>query len=116
MGVIKTVTNGDRTSQFKAVSLGHAAAIAFGLCSIIGAQQTWLWAGAHERSMLAAAFKEDIRSAVTDHIKTDADKWVEVNRRMAAQEERITAVYEHLITVERQVNINTGVIEHKYPR
>lgn len=116
MAVIKLVTNDDSTNQFRAVSLGQVVAVVFGLCSIIGAQQTWLWAGAHERAMLAAAFKEDIRAAVDSHIKGDESKWVEVNRRMAEHEDRLTAVYEHLITVERQVNINTGIIEHRYPR
>lgn len=116
MGVIKLVTNGDSTTQFRAVSLGHAVTVLFGLLSIIGAQQTWLWAGAHERSMLAAVFKEDIRASVEAHAKADEAKWIEVNRRQTEHEARLTAIYDHLITVERQVNINTGIIEHRYPR
>ena len=104
MAVIKTVTNGDRTSQFKAVSLGHASAIAFGLCSIIGAQQTWLWAGANERRVIVESIRVQITNDITAHSVTEDRRFDQIDRRLLSLEAELD-------TIAKQVNINTGKIE-----
>ena len=116
MPVIKTVTNGDCTSQFKAVSLGHAAAIAFGLCSIIGAQQTWLWAESHERSMIVASVRAQIVSDIERHSMVEERRFASIEREHLELTGRMDAMTEREANLEKQVNINTGVIEHRYPR
>ena len=104
MPVIKTVTNGDRSVQFKAVSLGHAAAIAFGLCSIIGAQQTWLWAESHERSIIVTTIRTEILDEIGTHAKFEEKRCDQMDRRIEALERDLDAAL-------RQININTGKIE-----
>jgi hypothetical protein len=104
MGIIKTVTNGDRTAQFKAVSLGHALSIIFGLVSIIGAQQTWLWAGAHERAMIVAEVKREGAETTRLHELHDDLKFKEIDRRL----EHIEGDLEY---AQRQINLNTGKSE-----
>ena len=104
MPVIKTVTNGDRSVQFKAVSLGHAAAIAFGLCSIIGAQQTWLWAESHERSMIVTTIRTEILNDIGTHAAFEEKRFDQMDRRIESLERDLDAA-------QRQININTGKLE-----
>ena len=101
MGIIKTVTNGDRTAEFKAISLGSAVAIGFGLCSIIGAQQTWLWAGAHERDMIVTS----IRLQITNDIQRHAD---EDSRRFSNLEREQEHLVNHIDEMQKQILLNTG--------
>ena len=104
MGLIKLVTNGDKTATFQAVSLSHAATIVFGLVSIIGAQQTWLWAGARERALIVQQVKADIASSLAMHDDRDTTAFRDLGRRMDSIERRLD-------TLEKQVNINTGKLE-----
>lgn len=99
MAIIKTVTNGDRTIVFKAVSLGHAVTILFGLLSIIGAQQTWLWASAHERSVISAQVAEESKEHGI------------VKMQIATLDMELRALRTRFDAAERQININTGKIE-----
>ena len=103
MGVIKLVTNGDSTTQFRAVSLGHAVTIGFGLLSIIGAQQTWLWAGAHEREMIVTSIRNQITTDLASHSNVE-------DRRFDQFERRLSIVEEKLDDAQKQINVNTGII------
>jgi len=103
MGVIKLVTNGDSTTQFRAVSLGHAVTIGFGLLSIIGAQQTWLWAGAHEREMIVTSIRNQITTDLAAHSNVD-------DRRFDQFERRLSIVEEKMDDAQKQINVNTGII------
>ena len=103
MGVIKLVTNGDSTTQFRAVSLGHAVTIGFGLLSIIGAQQTWLWAGAHEREMIVTSIRNQITTDLTAHSNVE-------DRRFDQFERRLSIVEEKMDDAQKQINVNTGII------
>jgi hypothetical protein len=104
MAVIKLVTNGDSTNQFRAVSLGHVVAVVFGLCSIIGGQQTWLWAGAHERSMIITQIKTEIAEDQRLHDARDDSRFKEIDRRL----DRLELSME---SAQRQISLNTGRIE-----
>jgi len=103
MGIIKLVTNGDSTVQFRALSLGHAVTIGFGLLSIIIAQQTWLWAGAHERAEIVEQVKEDIAEDQRLHDASDEGRFKEVDRRLSIVEEKMD-------DAQKQINVNTGII------
>ena len=102
--IIKTVNNGDPLTNFKAVSLGHAVAIVFGLLSIIGAQQTWLWAGAHEREMIVATIRLQIVSDIDRHANGD-------NARFSTIERKLEHIEAGLDETLKQMNKNTGLIE-----
>ena len=104
MAIIKTVSNGDRTAQFKAVSLGHVVAIVFGLVSIIGTQQTWLWAGAHERSMIIVEVKRENAETTRLHEAHDDLKFKEIDRRLDHIEQALESA-------QQQINLNTGKLE-----
>ena len=104
MAIIKTVTNGSSSTQFKAVSLGHAATVGFGLLSIIGAQQTWLWAEAHERARIVHQVKADIASSLSMHDDRDTSVFRDMERRLDSIERRLDLD-------ERQININTGKLD-----
>ena len=106
MAIIKTVTNGSSSTQFKAVSLGHAATVGFGLLSIIGAQQTWLWAGARERSLIVQQVKADIASSLSMHDDRDTAVFRDLERRLDSIERRLELS-------EKQININTGKLERE---
>jgi len=101
VALIKTVTNGDKTAVFKAVSLGHVVSIVFGLASIIGAQQTWLWAEAHERTLIV----DSIRIQITTDITTRAT--IE-DRRFEQLERKVESLDHDLDALAKQVNVNTG--------
>ena len=103
MAIIKSVTNGSGTAVFKAVSLGHVVAIVFGLTSIIGAQQTWLWAGAHEREMIVASIRNQITTDLAAHSNVE-------DRRFDQFERRLSIVEEKLDEAQKQINVNTGII------
>ena len=102
--IIKTVNNGDPLTNFRAVSLGHAVAIVFGLLSIIGAQQTWLWSGAHEREMIVASIRLQIVSDINRHSSGD-------NIRFNAIERKLEHIETGLDEALKQLNKNTGQIE-----
>ena len=102
--IIKTVNNGDPLTNFKAVSLGHAVAIVFGLLSIIGAQQTWLWAEAHEREMIVATIRLQIVSDIDRHANGD-------NARFSTIERKLEHIEAGLDETLKQMNKNTGLIE-----
>jgi hypothetical protein len=104
MALIKTVTNGSSSAQFRAVSLGHAVTIVFGLLSIIGAQQTWLWAGAHERAQIVSQIKFDIAEDMRAHDLRDESRFREIDRRLDKLELSMDEA-------QRQININTGKLE-----
>jgi tetrahydromethanopterin S-methyltransferase subunit G len=104
VAIIKTVTNGSNSAQFKAVSLGHVIAIVFGLVSLLGAQQTWLMAAANEREAIIEEIKRDNDRSREAHERVDSAKFDEINRRLAEIETQVHAL-------ERQVMINTGRIE-----
>ena len=104
MALIKTVTNGDRTAEFKAVSLNHVMGIVFCLVSIIGAQQTWLWAGAHEREMIVATIRLQIVSDIDRHANGD-------NARFSTIERKLEHIEAGLDETLKQMNKNTGLIE-----
>ena len=106
MAIIKTVTNGSSSTQFKAVSLGHAVTVLFGLLSIIWAQQTWLWAGARERALIVQQVKADIATNLALHDDRDNHVFSDLERRLASIERRLDSN-------ERQININTGKLERK---
>lgn len=102
--IIKTVNNGDPLTNFKAVSLGHAVAIVFGLLSIIGAQQTWLWAGAHERDQIVASIRVQIVTDIDRHSNADNIRFDFIERRMIHLEAGLDEAL-------KQMNKNTGNIE-----
>ena len=104
MSIIKTVNNGDPLTNFRAVSLGHAVAIVFGLISIIGAQQTWLWAEAHERDLIVATIRLQTVSDIDRHSNGD-------NIRFNAIERKLEHIETGLDEVLKQMNKNTGQIE-----
>jgi len=104
MAVIKTVTNGDRSAAFKAVSLSHVVAIVFGLISIIGTQQTWLVAGANERRMIVETIRVQIAQDISTHAAFEEKRFDVIDRRLAVMEDALDAT-------QRQVNINTGKLE-----
>ena len=116
MALIKHVTNGNSSVAFKAVSLGHAVAIAFGLVSIIGAQQTWLWAGAHERDMIVASVRAQIVSDIERHSMAEERQFAAIERDHLELTGRMDAMSEREANLEKQVNINTGIIEHRHPK
>ena len=101
VALIKHVTNGKDASVFKAISLTHALSIIFAMCSVIGAQQTWMWAAAHERSMIVQQVKADIASSLAMHDDRDTSVFRDMERRMESIEQRLDAD-------ERQLNIITG--------
>ena len=109
MAFIKDVTNGGGTAVFKAVSLGHVSAIVFGLTSIIGAQQTWLWAGAHERNVLVATIRAQITQDITMHAAVELARFGDIERRVANMEEQLDAA-------QKQINLNTGKLENEEKR
>ena len=102
--IIKTVNNGDPLTNFKAVSLGHAVAIVFGLLSIIGGQQTWLWAEAHERDLIVATIRAQIITDIDRHANAD-------NIRFDFIERRLIHIESGLDEALKQLNKNTGNIE-----
>jgi len=104
VAIIKDVTNGSGTTQFKAVSLGHVVSIIFGLASIIGAQQTWLWAGAHEREMIVTAMRAQLVADITSHTAAEEIRIGQIDRRLEMLERQMD-------DAQRQININTGKIE-----
>jgi len=100
VALIKHVTNGNSSVVFKAVSLGHVIAIVFGLVSVIGAQQTWMLAAAHERDLIVTSLRLQIVSDIDRHALID-------NRRFAAIERDI----EQLNTQQHL----TYPVPHAYP-
>ena len=104
VALIKTVTNGDRTAEFKAVSLNHVMGIVFCLVSIIGAQQTWLWAGAHERDQIVASIRVQIVTDIDRHSNADNIRFDFIERRMIHLEAGLDEAL-------KQMNKNTGNIE-----
>lgn len=104
MGVIKTVTNGARTATFKAVSLGHVVTMVFGLTSIIGAQQTWLWAGVHERNAIVKEMRADLAQSMSSHETTDSDRFDDMDRRLSSMERSMD-------DAQKQINLNTGRLD-----
>ena len=108
MGVIKLVTNGDNSTQFRAISLGHAVTIGFGLLSIIGAQQTWLWAGAHERAQIVQQLKADIAEDLRLHDVRDDGRFQEIDRRLNKLEASMESA-------QQQINVNTGILRTMKP-
>jgi hypothetical protein len=104
VAIIKDVTNGSGTTQFKAVSLGHVVAIIFGLVSLIGAQQTWLWAGAHEREAIVSQLRLQIVSDIERHSVIE-------ERRFAAIERALERIENTDDAQTKQIQINTGKIE-----
>ena len=80
MAFIKLVTNGDSTNQFRAVSLGHVVSIVFGLVSIIGAQQTWMWAAAHERELIVSSLRLQIVSDIERHAIVDDRRFIAIEK------------------------------------
>jgi len=103
MAIIKSVTNGSGTAVFKAVSLGHVVAIVFGLTSIIGAQQTWLWAGSHEREMIVTSIRNQITTDLAAHSDVDDKRFDQFERRLSIVEEKMD-------DAQKQINVNTGII------
>ena len=101
MGIIKLVTNGDSTVQFRALSLGHAVTIGFGLLSIIIAQQTWLWAGAHERDLIIESVRVQITNDISMHAIVDRQRFDQIERRLEAMDQSCDRTMQ-------QVNLNTG--------
>jgi len=101
MGIIKLVTNGDSTVQFRALSLGHAVTIGFGLLSIIIAQQTWLWAGAHERALIIESVRVQITNDISMHAIVDRQRFDQIERRLEAMDQALDRTMQ-------QVNMNTG--------
>ena len=116
MALIKTVTNGSSSAQFKAVSLGHVIAIVFGLVSVIGAQQTWMWAGSHERDLIVTALRLQIATDIEKHEQTDERRFTDLDGHLARINERLDAMAEREANLEKQVNQNTGILEHRYPK
>ena len=116
MAIIKTVTNGSSSAQFKAVSLGHVVAIVFGLLSVIGAQQTWMWAGSHERDLIVASLRLQITSDIEKHESVDDRRFAAIERDHAELTNRVNQMAEREADLERQVNVNTGILEHRYPK
>jgi len=116
MAIIKSVTNGSGTAVFKAVSLGHVVAIVFGLTSIIGAQQTWLWAGSHERDLIVSSLRLQITSDIEKHESADDRRFAAIERDHEELTNRVSEMAEREANLEKQVNINTGIIEHRYPK
>ena len=104
MAIIKLVKNGDSTREFRAVSLGHAVTALFGLLSIIGAQQTWLWAGAHEREAIVTQLRMQIVSDIERHAIIDDRRFTVIDRAI----ERIEDVDD---AQTKQIQINTGRLE-----
>lgn len=104
MGIVKIVQNGDKTATFRAVPLSTAVTILFGLCSVIGAQQTWLWAGAHERAMLAEQMDTKIDRALASEKAVAALHFLTLDAEVRGLNDRLNAA-------ERQININTGKLE-----
>jgi len=104
MAVIKTVTNGDRSAAFKAVSLSHVVAIVFGLLSIIGTQQTWLVAGANERRLIIETIRVQIAQDISTHAAFEEKRFDVIDRRLAILEGGLD-------DAQRQININTGRLE-----
>ncbi len=109
MAIIKTVTNGSSSREFRAVSLGHAVAVVFGLCSIIGAQQTWLWAGANERRLIVESLREQIAQDISTHAAFE-------EKRFEVIDHRLSAIERSMFETQRQVNINTGKLERENRR
>ena len=116
MALIKHVTNGNSSTVFKAVSLGHAVAIGFGLVSVIGAQQTWMWAAAHERELIVSSLRLQIVSDIERHAVVDDRRFNDLDIHIENIGKRLDAMAEREANLEKQVNINTGVINHQYPR
>ena len=116
MALIKHVTNGGSSVTFRAVSLGHVVAIVFGLVSVIGAQQTWLWAAAHERELIATSLRLQIVYDIERHAIVDDLRFTDLEGHLTSITERLDAMAEREANLEKQVNINTGIIEHRYPR
>jgi hypothetical protein len=105
MGVIKLVTNGDNTATFKAVSLGHAATIFFGLVSIIGALGTWNLAITWDRSMLVSMIREEM--ALT--MKADNTA---TTLALAQLDGRLRDLEQHVHEQEKQIIKNTQRLDH----
>ena len=101
MGIIKLVTNGDSSTQFRAISLGHAVTIGFGLLSIVIAQQTWLWAGAHERALIIESVRVQITNDISMHAIVDRQRFDQIERRLEAMDQSLDRTMQ-------QVNLNTG--------
>ena len=116
MAIIKTVTNGSSSAQFKAVSLGHVVAIVFGLLSVIGAQQTWMWAAAHERELIVTSLRLQIVSDIERHAIVDDRRFNDMEGHLASINQRLDAMAEREANLEKQVNQNTGIFEHRYPK
>jgi len=87
--IVKSVTNGHDTKAFKAVSLTHVLVIVFGLASIIGAQQTWLFAQAVERSRLVSELRAEITRAIDQHEATSSRVY---NLQLAVLEARLATI------------------------
>jgi hypothetical protein len=116
MAIIKTVTNGSGTATFRAVSLGHVISIFFGLVSIIGSQQTWLWSAAHERDSIVTMLRMQITTDIEKHEQTEERRFDEIEGHLADINRRLDAMFEREANLEQQVNRNTGIIEHMYPK
>lgn len=85
--IVKSVTNGHDTKAFKAVSLTHVLVMVFGLASIIGAQQTWLFAQAAERSSVVSELRAEITRAIDQHEVTSSRVY---NLQLAVLEARLS--------------------------
>ena len=116
MALIKHVTNGNSSVVFKAVSLGHVVAIVFGLVSVIGAQQTWMWAAAHERDLIVTSLRLQIVSDIERHAIVDDRRFTDMEGHLASINERLDMMAEREADLEKQVNQNTGILEHRYPK
>jgi len=105
MPIIKTVTNGSRTLEFKAISLGHAIAIFFGMASIIGGMFTWNLAIITERSTII----EVVRSEIFKTNEADNNANNLAHKQMFERIAMIEAIQrEH----ERQITRNTEKLDH----
>ena len=115
--LIAQVTNGDPdSSPYAAVPLSIALPVFFVMLSALGTLATWNYSAVHERTMIADAMEIRTRAMVATHERSEELWREELSRRITVLEDRATLNEAHWSNVERQVNINTGIIEHRYPR
>lgn len=96
----------------RGVPMAVAVPILFGLISIIGAMATWNLAIVSERQSLVRLVREEVNSEAESHERSDSFQFQSVTKQITAIETRLALIEANAAALERQVLVNTGIVDN----
>lgn len=112
--IFKKVVNGDEAAEvFTAVPVSIVVPVFVTLFSATGAMATWTLATIAERNALVRNVRADFAQDIAAHTANEMQRFGDIERRIESLEARVSDLDDRARTVERQVNINTGILERR---